>query len=255
MDDRSIGVMDSGAGGFTVARAIRRLAPLENIVYFGDSRRNPYGERPREKIVRFAGEIRDFLLARQVKAVVIACNTITFNVPPSFFEAPVPVIGMSTDFSSLPPVRKAAVFATPASIAAHAHRRAMKAALPGAEIIEVPCEGLAHAIETCAPRETILAIVAAAIEKFGASGAEAAVFGCTHYPLVRDVFEELMPETYFLDPAEKTAEDAMAALRAADAESGARRGDVFYFSSERENAEKLAEKVFGEAVPVRLAEL
>lgn len=98
MDDRSIGVMDSGAGGFTVARAIRRLAPLENIVYFGDSRRNPYGERPREEIVRFAGEIRDFLLARQVKAVVIACNTITFNVPPSFFEAPVPVIGMSTDF-------------------------------------------------------------------------------------------------------------------------------------------------------------
>ena len=97
--------------------------------------------------------------------------------------------------------------------------------------------------------------MAAAIEKFGASGAEAAVFGCTHYPLVRDVFEELMPETYFLDPAEKTAEDAMAALRAADAESGARRGDVFYFSSERENAEKLAEKVFGEAVPVRLAEL
>ena len=152
MDDRSIGVMDSGAGGFTVARAIRRLAPLENIVYFGDSRRNPYGERPREEIVRFAGEIRDFLLARQVKAVVM------------------PVIGMSTDFSSLPPVRKAAVFATPASIAAHAHRRAMKAALPGAEIIEVPCEGLAHAIETCAPREAILAIVAAAIEKFGASG-------------------------------------------------------------------------------------
>lgn len=250
MDRRPIGVMDSGAGGLTVASVLRRIAPDEAIVYFGDSARNPYGERTREEITEFAGEVKDFLLEKDVKAVIIACNTITFNVPASFYEEKVPVIGMSLDFSALPKVRTAAVFATPASIATHSHKAGILAALPDADVIEVPCDGLAHAIETCAPKEEIEALVSSLIRKYGAERAEAAVFGCTHYPLVRDVFEKELPETFFLDPAEKTVEKALAALRETGGLSDARGKDEFYFSADAALAEKLVEEAFGEKIPV-----
>lgn len=252
MNNSPIGVMDSGAGGLTVASVLRRLYPEETILYYGDSARNPYGERTPEEIRRFAEEVRDYLIGKGVKAVIIACNTITFNVKPSFYEAKVPVTGMSLDFSALPDVKKIAVFATPASIATHSHKGGVVKARPHAEVIEVPCDGLAHAIETMAPAEKVRALIASLIEKYHVEEAEAAVFGCTHYPLVRDIFEELMPHTDFLDPAEKTVEQAMARLRAAGALSEKRGTDHFYFSAQPELAEKLAGKAMGTAVSVTL---
>lgn len=252
MDNRPIGVMDSGAGGLTVATVLRRLYPEESIVYFGDSARNPYGERPREEIIRFAGDVKDFLIGKGVKGIIIACNTITFNVPRSFYEASIPVTGMSLDFSDLPPVRKVAVFATPASIGTHSHRKGVEKVLPAAEIAEVPCDGLAHAIETLAPKGEIESLIRRLAETYGALGAEAAVFGCTHYPLVRDLFEKVMPHTYFLDPAEKTVETAMAKFRP-DERAGKREADIFYFSAQPEMAEKLVAEAFGKKLPVKLA--
>lgn len=252
MDNRPIGVMDSGAGGLTVATVLRRLYPEESIVYFGDSARNPYGERPKEEIIRFAGEVKDFLISKGVKGIIIACNTITFNVPPSFYEAAVPVTGMSLDFSGLPKVKKAAVFATPASIATHSHKKGVEKVLPAAEIAEVPCDGLAHAIETLAPKSEIEALIRKLAETYGALDAEAAVFGCTHYPLVRDLFEKVMPHTRFLDPAEKTVETAMAKFGPGD-RAGKRGEDVFYFSAQPEMAEKLVAEAFGKKLSVKLA--
>lgn len=254
MNNRPIGIMDSGAGGLTVASVLRRLYPEETILYYGDSARNPYGEKTPEEIRRFAEEVRDYLIGQGVKAVIIACNTITFNVKPSFYDAEVPVTGMSLDFSGLPDVKKIAVFATPASIATHSHKGGVEKARPGADVIEVPCDGLAHAIETCAGREEIRALIASLIAKYHAEGAEAAVFGCTHYPLVRDIFEELLPETFFLDPAEKTVETAMERLKAAGALSEKRGEDHFYFSAQPELAEKLVRQAFGTPMPVTLPE-
>lgn len=254
MNNRPIGVMDSGAGGLTVAKVLRRLYPNESIVYFGDSARNPYGERSREEIIRFAGEIKDFLIQKGVKGIIIACNTITFNVPPSFYDGPVPVTGMSLDYSRFPKVQKAAVFATPASIKTHAHKGGLLKALPHAEIVEVPCDGLAHAIETCAPKADVEALIQKLAKTYGALDAEAAVFGCTHYPLVRDLFEKVMPHTTFFDPAEPTVETAMAKFSAN--ELARERGeDHFYFSADPELAEKLVEEAMGKAQAVETAVL
>ena len=95
MDNRAVGVMDSGVGGLTVARVLAEKYPKEGIVFLGDTARNPYGERPAEEIVRFSEAIKDFLLKKDVKMILVACNTISFNVPPSFLEGDVPVIKMS----------------------------------------------------------------------------------------------------------------------------------------------------------------
>ena len=85
MDNRPIGIMDSGIGGLTVARVLHETYPEEGIVFLGDTKRNPYGERSRDDIVRFSFAIKDFLKEHQVKMILIACNTISFNVPPAFF--------------------------------------------------------------------------------------------------------------------------------------------------------------------------
>lgn len=249
MNDRPIGVMDSGAGGLTVAKVLRDLYPKESIVYFGDSARNPYGERSKEEIIRFAGEIKDFLIEKGVKGIIIACNTITFNVPDSFYDAPVPVTGMSLDYSAFPKVKKAAIFATPASIATHAHKSGLAKYLPTADIVEVPCDGLAHAIETLAPREEIEALIRRLAETYGALDAEAATFGCTHYPLVRDLFEKVMPHARFFDPAEPTVKSAMAKFSAEDL-AGERGEDNFYSSADPEMAEKLVHEAMGKTYTV-----
>lgn len=99
MDNRPIGIMDSGVGGLTVARVLHEKYPKESIIFLGDSLRNPYGERTRDEIARFAGEIKDFLIKKDVKMIIIACNTISFNVYPSFLEGPVPVVKMSLDIT------------------------------------------------------------------------------------------------------------------------------------------------------------
>ena len=246
MDNRPIGVMDSGAGGLTVARVLAARYPKESILYFGDSARNPYGERTKKEIIEFAGQIKHFLLEKDVKAVVLACNTITFNVPASFYEEKVPVIGMSLDFSALPQVETAAVFATPASIATHAHKGGLLKVMPDAKIVEVPCDGLANAIERLAPHDEIRELLQNLIEKYGAWDAKAAVFGCTHYPLIIDIFKELLPDTRFLDPAEVTAEKAMAVLKERDALAESHGKDVFYFSGETEPAARIIEAAMGE---------
>ncbi len=239
MDNRPIGVMDSGAGGLTVVRALKSQFPNETVIYFGDSARNPYGERPRGEIFALATEGKRFLLSQNVKAVIVACNTITFNVPRSFYEEEVPVVGMSLDFSALPPVSTVAVFATPASISTHRHREGVLRSLPFARVAEVPCAGLAGAIEKGAPKGKIESLVRDFSERYGAATAGAVIFGCTHYPLVEDVFSKVFPGAFLLDPAARTVNRAMKVLAEKDALSQKPGEDVYYFTGEGAAAKRL----------------
>ena len=147
MDNRPIGVMDSGIGGLTVAKALKAAYPKEGIVFLGDTKRNPYGERTKEEIVDFSFAIKDFLLKKQVKMILIACNTISFNVPDSFFAGDVPVVKMSMDVKVPADAKRFAVFATPATIKTHAHKAYFAEKYPQLDFVEVPCDGLAAAIE------------------------------------------------------------------------------------------------------------
>ena len=101
MDNRPIGIMDSGVGGLTVACVLKEKYPNEKFIFIGDTARNPYGNKSPEEVTFFAEEMKAFLAGKQVKMIIAACNTITFSVPPSFFEGKIPVIGMSLDFPEL----------------------------------------------------------------------------------------------------------------------------------------------------------
>ena len=92
MDNRPIGIMDSGVGGLTVACVLKEKYPNEKFIFIGDTARNPYGNKSPEEVTFFAEEMKAFLAGKQVKMIIAACNTITFSVPPSFFEGKIPVI-------------------------------------------------------------------------------------------------------------------------------------------------------------------
>ena len=248
MDNRPIGIMDSGVGGLTVARVLHERYPKEGIVFLGDSLRNPYGERTAEEITKFSEAIKSFLLSKNVKMVIIACNTISFNVPPSFTEDRVPVVKMSTDITLPEDAEKIAVFATPASIRTHAHKKALEKKYGDRKFIEVPCEGIAAAIEQQKGEKVISALVENAVKEYHALGADAGYWACTHYPLAPEAFSSVLPGIPFIDPALPTVEKGMDILKKKD-ELSEEEGELhFYFTDGIEHARPLAQSLFGPVI-------
>ena len=245
MDNRAVGVMDSGVGGLTVARVLAEKYPKEGIIFLGDTARNPYGERPVEEIVRFSEAIKDFLLKKDVKMILVACNTISFNVPPSFLEGDVPVIKMSMNVALPEDAKKIAVFATPATISAHSHKKYLAKAHPEVETVEIPCEGLAAAIERNEDKNSIRALLQSILKEYDTQGADTALLACTHFPLVEDVFKEVLSGVRFLDPALPTVEDGMKILREKGALADKKGEKHFYFTAGEDRAAGLVNKIFG----------
>lgn len=242
MDNRPIGVMDSGIGGLTVVHSILELCPRESILYLGDTARNPYGEKADSWIMKCGEELKNFLIARGVKMVVVACNTITFHEPPLFYQDTVPVIGMSTDYSSAGAARKVGIFATPASIRTHAHKKALQSVWPDMETAEVPCEGLAHAIESGEGRAVLKNMLEEAVYQYDAGDIDMILFGCTHYPLIEDLFRELFPSAVFFDPGAVTAERASGILKTCHMEADGDGESHFCFTKKSEQESCLIKK-------------
>ncbi len=144
MDERPIGVFDSGIGGLTVLKEIMELLPGEDIVYFGDTARIPYGTRSKETVIKYFFQSVKFLLTKDIKAIVIACNTASALAMEEAQEAfEIPMLGV------IEPGAKAAVSATKNSIIgvigtegtinSQAYQRKIRKLLPSAEIVGIPC--------------------------------------------------------------------------------------------------------------------
>lgn len=248
MNNRPIGIMDSGVGGLTVAKALHDMYPKESIVFIGDSRRNPYGERTRDEIADFGEELKSFLLKQDVKMVIVGCNTISFNVRDNFTEGPVPVVKMSLDILFPEGVKNVGIFATPASIATHAHYNYLSKKFPGIHFTEVPCDGVAAAIEQKEEENLISSLVLQAVKEYHACDIDVGYWACTHYPLVPEAFEKALPRVPFIDPARPTVEKAMEILKAWDAMADKAGESRFYFTDCLENAAPLVKSLFGPVV-------
>jgi glutamate racemase len=210
----SIGVFDSGVGGLTVFRAIERLLPNENLVYLGDTARIPYGTRSIETVQRYALEDANFIESKNVKAIVIACNTASALAADLLREkCKVPVLGVIRPGArrAVEQTRKGyiGVIATEATVASKAYERAMCKLRDGLEIISRACplfvplaeEGWAdHAVTREVAREYLSDIRRSRVDTL--------VLGCTHYPILRPVIEEVMgPEVTCIDSGEAVAQE------------------------------------------------
>jgi glutamate racemase len=237
-DSRPIGVFDSGVGGLTVARAILDLLPAEPLVYIGDTARFPYGPRPIEEIRRFAVEVARALVARDVKMLVVACNSIEVSaIDDVAIAAGLPVVGV------IDPGARAAVrstrngdvglIGTQATVTSGAYDRALRAADPAVRLTSVACPAFVEHVErgdTSSPQLRDLAV--GYLEPLLERGVDTLILGCTHYPLLSGLLQlEMGPDVTLVSSAEETAKDVYGTLvvaglqRDADADPGPARRD------------------------------
>jgi glutamate racemase len=218
-DPRPIGVFDSGVGGLTVARAILDLMPHEPLVYLGDTARFPYGPRPVEEIRRFALEIADLLVRRDVKVLVVACNSIEVSAIGDIADrAGIPVVGV------IDPGTRAAVHAsrsgkigligTEATVASGAYDRAVVATGADVSLLSVACPLFVEHVERGDTTSDGLRRVARRyLEPLRGGGIDTLILGCTHYPLLSGLLQlELGPDVVLVSSAEETAKDVYATL-------------------------------------------
>lgn len=197
MDERPVGIFDSGMGGLTVLHECLVTLPHEDFVYVGDGARLPYGPRPAEEIRRFAHEIARFLEAQGVKLIVAACNSATSAALPDLqAEFAVPIVGV------LEPEAHAAVqatrnrriglLATEATVASGRYEDLVRTLDAGAHVTAVACPALVPLIESDDP---FGAETAAAVRGYASplkeAGVDTVILGCTHYPLVKPIFQRV----------------------------------------------------------------
>jgi glutamate racemase len=218
-DPRPVGVFDSGVGGLTVVRAIIDLLPSESIVYFGDTARSPYGPRPLEEIRVFGREIAAFLLDRDVKLLVVACNSIEVAALAEVTaSSQTPVIGVID-----PGVRAAVratrnrrigVIGTEATIVSAAYDRAVARTRENVTLVSVACPEFVPFVERGdTTSDELLGLARGYLAPLGDADVDTLILGCTHYPLLAGLLHVVMgPEVELVSSAEETAKDVYAEL-------------------------------------------
>ena len=229
MDQRPIGVFDSGLGGLTAVRELRRLLPGEDIVYFGDTGRVPYGSRSKDTIVKYARQDAAFLNTFDPKAIVVACGTVSANALDVLRQDnSIPVLGV------VDPAAHAAAMAsrngrigligTEASIRSMAYERALAALRPDAQVFPKACPLFVPLVENgrFKPGDAVAELVVAEyLEPLKQAAVDTLVLGCTHYPLLREVIAAFMgPDVTLIDAGGACAHRVSEVLRAGDARSG-----------------------------------
>jgi len=199
MDTRPIGVFDSGIGGITAAKRIMEVLPNENILYLGDTLRAPYGSRTVEEIIEFASQEAAFLASLDVKAMVIACNTIciyTHKILQERYDMPIyEVLGASAEAAlASTKNKKIGVAATAATIKSDAYAETVKRFDPSAEVFSAACPRFVPLVESGkVSADDPEAFLAASeyITPLCEAGIDTLILGCTHYPLLSDVISRV----------------------------------------------------------------
>jgi glutamate racemase len=216
--DEAIGIFDSGVGGLTVLHALLEVLPREHLVYLGDTGRHPYGTKSAETVTRYSVENVDFLAARGIKLLVVACNTAS-SVALDELAArfPFPIVGVIEPGARAAVARtqngRVGVIGTEGTIASGAYPRALRALRPALEIYTRACPLLVPLaeegwLEGPIPR----GVVETYLATLRRSGIDTLVLGCTHYPLLKPVITEVVGERVtVVDSAAETAR-AVAAL-------------------------------------------
>ena len=256
---RPIGVFDSGVGGLTVVRAVRAALPGEDLVYLGDTARVPYGSKSPRTVERYSLACQRFLLDRDVKLVLIACNTASANALPALAAASsVPVIGAvepgAESALAASRARRIGVIGTLATIRSRAYETAIAARDPDARVVGLACPLLVPLAEEGWTHGPIAGLVARRyLSELLSMDADldTLVLGCTHYPLLADELAAAAAELAgrpiaVVDSATAMAQAARAALADDAATSG--RGDLGIFVTDASRLDELAPRFLGERV-------
>lgn len=257
---RGIGVFDSGVGGLTVLKALMERLPAENTVYLGDTARVPYGTKSAEVVRRYSLRNAEFLLANQIKLLVVACNTASAVALPQLSAAlPIPVLGVIEPSAKAAAERsrtgRIGVIGTPGTIRSGAYQRALTDARPGVSVVVKACPLFVPlAEEGWVAGEVPVQVARQYLSELTDGAVDTLVLGCTHYPLLREVIAEVLGERIALiDSASATAEAVAELLRSrGELASGAPASHRYYVTDEVDYFARVGERFLGR--PIERAE-
>ena len=208
----AIGVFDSGIGGLTVASEIMRLMPSESIVYFGDTARLPYGSKSKETIIRYARQIIKFLRTKNVKAIVIACNTASaYALDVLAEEIDIPIIGVihagAMVAARVSNNKRVGVIGTQGTVSSNIYPKLIEIMDKDIDVVQKACPLLCPLVEAGLIHDSVTEeIISRYVTELKARHIDTLVLGCTHYPLLKPAIAKIMGDRVKLvDPAYETA--------------------------------------------------
>jgi len=257
VNNKPIGIFDSGLGGLTVMSEIRKLLPGEDLIYFGDTAHVPYGSKSKEVVTGFSIGIAKFLLSKKVKFIVVACNTASaFALPTLKKKFKTPMIGV------IDPGAKAAlgvtlrrrigVIGTEGTIKSCSYAKAIKRLDAGARIFNAACPLFVPLVEEGWITHPVTASVAREyISPLARKGIDTLLLGCTHYPLIKDTIKRAAGKGITLiDSATTAAVEVAATLKNLSLYSNRKSGGKcsFYVSDSPAKFKKLGQRFMGRAI-------
>jgi glutamate racemase len=260
----ALGVFDSGVGGLSVLRHLRKDFPNETLLYFADQAHVPYGSLSVEEIQHYSEEITRFLLDRGAKVIVVACNTASAAALSYLRQTfpDVPIVGMEPAVKPAAMMTKSGkvgVLATPATFASPRYSSLMTRFAEGVLVFEDPCVGLVDLIEKGYLESAETAdLLNDILQPMLAAGVDTLVLGCTHYPLVLSLIEEVAAAkndgvpVMIIDPAPAVSRQVGRVLTLSGlAKPQAQYGPVFLFTSaDWGTLGPMAEQILGEQIPI-----
>jgi len=255
--NRAIGVFDSGVGGLTVVKELMRILPNEDIIYFGDTARVPYGIKSKETIIKFSLENILFLLKQDVKVIVVACNTSTSAALPILKRHfKIPIIGVigpgAKEAIYATRNKRIGVIATKATINSGAYEREIKRLNPAIKVFNQACPLLVPLTEEgWAQRKETYDIANFYLEPFKKAGIDTLILGCTHYPLLKDVFKKVLGNNVrLIDSARQVAYETKDVLNNDGLINKNKGGGkyLFYVSDELQQFKKVAKNFLGKDI-------
>lgn len=254
--ERPIGVIDSGVGGLTVAYEIMRQLPKESILYLGDTKRCPYGSRNKEEVVQFTREMVEFLLYKQVKMIVVACNTATaFALDELKRELPVPVLGV------IRPGARAAikftnnnsigVIGTEGTILSNAYPLALKQINHDLEVSSLACPLFVPLVEKgiLTGRQAIEVVAETLLPFINSNRFDTLILGCTHYPMLKHTIQKVVGDSIrLISSSEETARETglILELHQLMNKSEQMNGHHFYTTGELSIFKKLTQSIYSD---------
>ncbi|WP_299177210.1 glutamate racemase [uncultured Chryseobacterium sp.] len=257
-----IGIFDSGVGGLTVAKEIKRLLPNEDLIYFGDTKHLPYGEKSKEAIIEYSTKITNFLLEQDCKAIVIACNTATANALNEVLQSVasrVPVIDVIN-----PVAEKVAyeihnnvgVIATKATVSSGLYKKSIRKHNKFIKVDELATPLLVPAIEEGFKNHPIThAIIYNYLSNSKLKNIETLILGCTHYPLLIDEIKQYYGNRVrVIDSPNIVANHLKIILDKYNLlnDNNPKPNYRFYLSDLTKNFEKISKKFFGKTIDLEL---
>ena len=253
MDNRPIGVFDSGLGGLTCVKELKNILPHEDIIYFGDTGRVPYGTRSDKTIIKYAKQDIAFLLEKNIKMIIVACGTVS-SVALKHIEDDydIPVIGVLEPAvlkaKTLAKTGKIGIIGTGSTIGSGAYEKALEAR--DITTKSLACPLFVSLVENGYENHEVAHIVSKEyFEPFITYKPEILIMGCTHYPIMKNVFKKILGEIDYIDPGKETAIYAKKLLERKDMKSEKEIGTYkFFVSDEVYNFKELASKFLGEDI-------